>query len=438
MKLRNARIIKILAIVLVGLAVLYAVAWLLAARSLRQARAELEAAGRPMTLEEIELDPVSPAQNAAPLYQAALLLLQSEPFGDGSMHDHLATNTWVAPSDPRSPAAVESELRAALRQEVCIEALKLIEKGATRPHYRFIGKAYNQTNSPFRIDENDDRFRVAHMLSLGRLLNAQARIQMADGDRHGAWRTALTSCRFANSFSQIPVLIGQLLRLALADAATESARNLCAVSLPDPGQMDELQRWLRSYDDSAPIARAIDIERIVIDHRLFRDPAMQDQTLDNIVEESPFFVSLLRRTCYLKPVQMADYAFILRFYHRMARAYESLGSPNDPHSDEIFSRGPFFYLLSYCHVVADNRLRIRRFFANFRITAAGLAVLQYHREHGAFPESLSVLDGLNLTDPLTGQPLAYQVEPDGFRISSSGPQNGSEDAVAWRYRFPQK
>ena len=438
MKPKSARIIKVLAILLAAWAVLYGIAWLLAARSLRQAYAELEADGRPMTLEEIELDPVSPAQNAAPLYQAALLLLQSEPYGDGSMHDHLATNTWVAPSDPRSPAAVESELRAALRQEVCVEALKLIEKGSTRSDYRFIGKAYNQTNSPYRIDGDDDRFRVTYMLSLGRLLNAQARIQMADGDGNGAWRTALASCRFADTFSKIPVLIGQLLRLALADAATASARNLCAVALPDPGQMDELQRWLQACDDPAPIARAIDIERIVIDQRLFRDPAMQKTTLANIVEESPWFVSLLRRMYYLKPVQMADYAFTLRFYHRMARAYESLGSPNDPYADEIFSRGPFFYLLSYCQVVADGRARLRRYFANFRITAAGLAVLQYQRAHGAFPESLSVLDGLNLTDPFTGQPLAYQIEPDGFRISCSGPQNSSEDDVSWRYRLPQE
>ena len=128
MKLKSARIIKALSILLIVGAALYAVAWLLAARSLRQAYAELEADGRPMTIQEIELDPVSPSQNAAPLYQAAFQLLQSEPFGDVSMFDHLATITRAQTDDPRSPEAIESGLREALRQEVCVEALKLIEK----------------------------------------------------------------------------------------------------------------------------------------------------------------------------------------------------------------------------------------------------------------------------------------------------------------------
>lgn len=436
MKLRSARIIKALAILLVVLAALYAAAWLLAARSLQQAYAELEADGRPMTMQEIELDPVPPSQNAAPLYQAALLLLQSEPFGNGTMHDHLATNTWVKPDDPRSPEAIESELREALQQEVCVEALKLIEKGSTRSDYRFIGKDHNRTNNPFRIDEKDDRFRVANMRSLGLLLIARARIQMADGDADGAWTTAQASYRFANSLSKVPILIGQFLRLALADDATESVRNLCAVSIPGPRRMDELQQWLRTFDDPAPFAHAIDIERIVVDHQLFRNPSAQNTVLADIVQESPSFVALLRRIYYLKPIRMADYAFYLRNYHRMAQAYERLGSPNALQPDEIFPRGPFFYLLSYCHMVGDFRPHMRQFFANFRITSAGLAALKYHQEHGVFPAALAELGNLNLTDPFTGAALAYRVEPDGFVISSSGPKDGPEDDIVWQYKTP--
>lgn len=436
MKLRSARIIKALAILLVAAAALYGIALLLTARSLRQAYAELEADGRPMTLEEIELDPVPTAQNAAPLYQAALLLLQSEPVGNGSMHDHLATNIWVKPNDPRSPGTIESELRKALQQGVCVEALKLIEKGTARSNYRFIGKDHNLTNSPFRIDEKDDRFRVANMRSLGLLLNARARIQMADGDANGAWTTAQASYRFANSFSKVPILIGQLLRLTLAVDATESVRNLCAVSIPDQRQIDELQQWLRTFDDPAPFVHAIDIERIVVDHQLFRDPSAQIKILADIVQESPSFVALLRRIYYLKPIRMADHAFYLRNYHRMAQAYESVGSPSALQPDAIFPRGSFFYLLSYCHMVGDFRPRMRQIFADLRITSAGLAVLKYHQEHGAFPTALAKLDGLNLIDPFTRAELAYRVEPDGFVITSTGPKDGPEDDLVWQYKTP--
>ena len=434
MKRRSARIIKALAILLVMLASLYAVAWLLAARSLRQAYAELEADGRPMTMKEIELDPVPPSQNAAPLYQAALLLLQSEPFGDVSLQDHLATNTWVAPDDPRSSEAIESELREALQQEVCAEALKWIEKGSARSDYRFIGKNYNPTASPFNIGQHNDSFRLGGMIALGRLLNARARIQMADGDRDGAWSTAYTSFQFADSFTKIPVLIGQILRLTLASSASENARNLCATSSPDPKQLDELQALLRSFDNPAPFVHTFDVQRIILDCLLFHTPSADSEKL-----ASPFDLreNGIPRHIYLKPIRMADYAFYLRTRHRLAQAYERMDSRNALQADEIQPQPPFFYPLSNNTLMRINYLpKMRQHFANLRITSAGLAALKFHRKHGAFPESLAELGDLNLTDPFTGEELAYRVEPDGFVLSSPGPKAGPEDDMVWQYQIP--
>lgn len=434
MKLKSARIIKALSILLIVGAALYAVAWLLAARSLRQAYAELEADGRPMTIQEIELDPVSPSQNAAPLYQAAFQLLQSEPFGDVSMYDHLATITRAQTDDPRSPEAIESGLREALRQEVCVEALKLIEKGSTRSDYRFIGKAYSPAKSPFNIDRNNDSFRLGGMNSLGQLLNARARIQMADGDREGAWATAHTSLCFANSFTKIPVYIGQLLRLVIAEAAAESVRNLCAVSLPDPKQLEELQALLRSFDNPAPIAHTYDVNRIVLDCLLFHTPSAESERL-----ASPYALreSGIPRHIYLNPISMADLAFYYRIQLRLAQACERLDSRTALQSDEIQPQPPFFYRLSNGTLLRMNPLpKMRQYFANLRITSAGLAALNHRQDHGAFPAALSELDGLNLIDPFTGEELAYRVEPDGFVISSAGPAEDPADDIIWAYKTP--
>ncbi len=58
--------------------------------------------------------------------------------------------------------------------------------------------------------------------------------------------------------------------------------------------------------------------------------------------------------------------------------------------------------------------------AQIRITRAGLALLQYKRDHGAFPPTLDVLDAKELADPFVDQPLRYRVEPEGFVLYSVG------------------
>lgn len=434
MKPRSARIIKALAILLVVLAALYGIAWLLAARSLRQAYAELEADGRPMTLEEIELDPVSPAQNAAPLYQAARLLLQSESVGNASMFEHLSTNTCPTPNDPRSPEAIDAELREVLKQKVCIAALNLLKEGSTRPDYRnSSNKAYEPPVSPLHIGDDNETFRLVGMFSLGRLLNAQARIQMADGSPDEAWATATSSFRFAHSFSKIPTMVGQLLKVLLASFAAETARDLCMISIPDPEHLDELQQLLRTFDNPVSFARAIDIERIVFDHQFFRNPSAKITTGDGSFSLAE---TLLFRLSSLKPIRMADYAFELRAHHRLAQAYEQMDEGNTLQPDDIFPQPPFYCLLSRIASMPDKRQNIRPLFANIRITSAGLAAMQYHQEHGFFPETLAELGDLNLTDPFTGAELAYRAEPDGFVISSVGPKDGPEDDIVWQYKTP--
>ena len=431
MKRRSERIIKALSILLVVGAALYAIAWLLAARSLRHAFAELEADGRPISTKEIELAPVPPSQNAAPLFQAALLLLKSESVGDVSMFEHLSTNTCPVQNDPRSPEAINAELHEALTNRVCIEALNLLKEGSTRPDYRYIGKASEPPESPLLIGDDNETFRLAGMMTLGRLLNAQARIQMEDGSPDEAWATATSSFRFAHSFSKIPTIFSQLLKVILASFAAETARDLCMISMPDPERLRELQPLLRTFDNPAPIAHSIDVERIVFDHKFFRDPSAKIST-----EGDTLVVAILFRLSSLKPIRMADYAFFLRSRQRLAQAYAQMDAGNTLQQDDIFPQPPFYCLLSRVESMPDKRQHLRPLFATIRITSAGLAALQYRQEHGSFPKTLSELNSLNLTDPFTGTTLAYRVEPDGFVISSAGPTEATEDDITWEYKVP--
>ena len=54
------------------------------------------------------------------------------------------------------------------------------------------------------------------------------------------------------------------------------------------------------------------------------------------------------------------------------------------------------------------------------MTRAGLALLQYKRAHGAFPETLEALSLERLMDPYTEGPLHYRPEGEGFLVYSVG------------------
>jgi hypothetical protein len=54
------------------------------------------------------------------------------------------------------------------------------------------------------------------------------------------------------------------------------------------------------------------------------------------------------------------------------------------------------------------------------MTRAGLALFEYKRTHGAFPETLATLGLCDLIDPFANQPLHYRPEGEGFVLYSVG------------------
>ena len=81
---RSRRILTVLGILIVILAVAYAILLARATGKLRRAYAALAAEGRPMRTAEIMPAKISDSENAAVLYQRAILMLKSQPVGDRS------------------------------------------------------------------------------------------------------------------------------------------------------------------------------------------------------------------------------------------------------------------------------------------------------------------------------------------------------------------
>ena len=122
---RSKRILTGLGIFVVALAIIYAILLVRATAKLRQAYAALEAQGRPMRIDEITPPKVPDSENAAVLYQSAVLLLKSQPAGDKSLFERL--------TDGRVRPKTKEEMNELIAQEAVTKAVSLIEQGTRRP-----------------------------------------------------------------------------------------------------------------------------------------------------------------------------------------------------------------------------------------------------------------------------------------------------------------
>ena len=89
MRKRTVKILKIIAIVLVVLSLIYAIATGVSWAKLRNAYAALEKAGQPMEAKDVIPPDVPDAENAALLYESAIMLLKAQSSSNGNFLEHL-------------------------------------------------------------------------------------------------------------------------------------------------------------------------------------------------------------------------------------------------------------------------------------------------------------------------------------------------------------
>ena len=86
--------------------------------------------------------------------------------------------------------------------------------------------------------------------------------------------------------------------------------------------------------------------------------------------------------------------------------------------------------------------------ATARVTRAGLAILAYRADHGAYPADLAAVAVPDAQDPFGGGALRYEPRENGFLLYSIGPNLKDEggqpkpkresepDDIAWDYTEP--
>ncbi len=428
----HKRVVKILtglAIVAVVLAVVYFLWVASSTAKLHRAYQALEEAGRPMSKNDVIPQEVPDEDNAALLYESAMLLLRSQRIGEHGLIRYLSDLSTELIENP-SNAEKRAEIETLLQQDVVVNALQAVEMGSKRPVCRFdinYGAGLAMRIPPLN-----------YIRSISRILSAKAYLQAQAGQIDEAWNTVYVQLKHADALRNQPTIISQLVRLAQIGFSFQTIRVLCDTTPPTDDHYRDIDSLLETFDDMAPLVRAVDGERLLfgeVTYDLSQDE-LKNQIINGILGESHApteFLTLKSHIATFKPLLLADHATYLR---AMLENTQQLLEPYEPQKtlvdEEKLFQDTQRYTITSQILPAMRKLKelYLKMIAETRVTRGGLALLQYKQTHGTFPETLEALTQTGLDDPFRQGALHYQVEGQGFILYSVGPDRKDDGGQA--------
>jgi hypothetical protein len=366
---------------------------------------------------------VPDTENAALLYESAALLLKAQPAPEGNLLEYLGglCDKFIKESlDPDKLA----ELQQLIEQDIVTQALSIVEQGTQRPSCWF-DRDYNDGIHTLLPN-------IPNLRELSRILSTKARIEARADNLDNAWKVVSTQLRFADTMLNEPIIVSQLVRIAIIRMACRTIQELCAIEPPNEKQYRSIQELLSGLDDMAPMVRAIDGERLLVGEWAFNLPKNELYKIDTDYAYSGntpgIFYRLLIFRITFKPLFLADRAAYMRFMH------DSVGLFEDSYEHEKANiEGMDHYekphMLTKILAPAISRVKVmhNEMLAELCITQTGMALLQQKQSRDAFPDTLEALKLQNINDPFSDQPLHYKPQEQGFILYSIGPDQKDND-----------
>lgn len=424
MKKTKVKILTGLAGALVAVSMIYAIWVGIAAAKLHRVCAALEKAGRPMEVDQIIPPKVPETENAALLYNSAILLLKAQPATEENLLAYLSDLSGKFTKESLE-AGQRVELERLLQDDVVTQALLAIERGTGRATCRF--------DLDYNAGINISVPHLQDTLHLTRILAAKAQLQAEAGNSDSAWDLVLAQLKIADAARAEPIIISQFVRATWIRFACQTVQRLCAIAPPNQQQYARIEALLNTFDDVLPLVRAADGERL-FGQTIFTLPKRQQhETMRILADEdhAPWIIrTLIIRRMAFKPLLLADHATYLHFMHRYTDLFErpySRGTAEIPVEDATKH-----HLLTRMLLPAANRAKARytAMIAEARITRVGMALLRHQATHGVFPETLDGLQLAGLNDPFSAGPLRYRPEADGFVLYSVAADQKDNGGIA--------
>ncbi|MFC1763482.1 hypothetical protein ACFL6U_15565 [Planctomycetota bacterium] len=421
MKKKTIQRLRRIGIVFLSLCIIY-VLWLVGA-SIKLCRVQqaLAADGRPMTIEAIIPPKVDDADNAALLYQSAMLRLNAEDANDTSFSTYEGVNFLMYVGglvekqlEGKLPAEQTIELKQLLSLDCVDQALASLIVGTQRPACRFDVDYESGLGMSFT--------HLSHLKKLTYILSGKTLLLAQAGRFEEAWQYAEHLAKLANALRDEPVLISQIVRFSQLNIATKVMHRLCRYSLPTPDLLARLGQQLAEFEQFMSMVQSFDSDRLIVGDYGFKQSRKELRAFLGLVpyKNLKFVVQLyLYSAC--KPLRKMDHAHYLHVMHRVAQnAEQPFNQADRSRLDNLVENNPIYYPMSGALLPAFGRCWVlkHRTLAQLRITYLGFRILQYYQTHEAYPETLDALGGDVPNDPFTDAPLKYRADTKGFILYS--------------------
>lgn len=404
------KVVKWCGYFIAGLIVIYTVLLLVSGVKLRSARERLAASGRPMSVEQIIPRKIADKDNAALLFQSAALLFKS----GGEMWKSIDINNLSGTN--------RDEIVKFMQSGEVLEALDIIRKGTERAECRY---DLDYAKGPEMLLPH-----VSDLRATARILAVQTKLMAEKGDNEGAWKNLIIGYKLADALRSEPILISQLVRMAVFAVIDQSVVDLCKVSLPNDAQCDAVADAVKPFADVSPFVRSMDGERLLFAEWAFAlmesDPG---KTLALIsMDNSESAVNrLAARVLFCKPFRQFMHASYLDVMSDMTKFMEA------PYYIVPMSEGrrivdniPQWNIIARMLVptLSNVQIRIAHLMAQAELTGTAMSLMRHKVAHGGFPATLPECDAKFLpaqpVDPFSGKSLLYRQEGNGFVLYSIG------------------
>ena len=293
------------------------------------------------------------------------------------------------------------------------QALELVVQAGERKESRF-DIAYEA--KPWMVEAN-----ISELMTLNKVVQGEAAHLINLGEHSNAWVLAVAGLQFTKAKQAEPVLISQLVSIAIYAIGETSLRQICSAEPLTQDVYTRIINVLKSIDQPEYFLKSLDGDRLLIGEWMYAHAVPRAWTQNKMP-----WAQYIGRLIW-SPVIRLDHAAYLQCFRLMAAAASSRELPS-------------IHVPAYCvmtrelyHSIVDYRERYRIYLAHVRCTETGLAVLMYKKVHGTWPEALAAcMDQLPL-DPFNGQPLRYRLMDKGFVVSSVGMDGRARKEIAWQY-----
>jgi len=368
---------------------------------------------------------VTDLQNAAPLYQQAIAVLDADP----ALKDQDSPLSTATTIDVASPEVIDLLARHAA-------ALDLIRRAADRDTCRF-QRDWTRPSFDMLLPE------MQSLRNAARLLVLETRREAADGNAEDALRDVARIQRIGRHAASEPILISNLVGIAIDTMALETlAQVLPTLRKSDLATLDAPE--IRDLIATPPTMASHFYGEEAFGLSIFADLADNQLGVPNIYDlggntrPQPWLfrilpLSLLYRVFFL-PADLAGYRSIMGKYQSAAsrsESYPDLTKRIDADETEIRDRSPGMLSSMIVPALPAVFKAQTRSIANHHAALALVAATKERLETGAVPETFDEL-AVQLVpsasrDPFTAdQPLVMKQTDDALLIYSIGP-DGEDD-----------